>query len=717
MSIYLCSHHFESKRSTINPGSKEPNSVVALNDSESSGSSGSDTEPDICEWSKTRTYRSLLILDNCDFVLHESRRQEFIDFINSQLDRCHYGKLSLVITSQEQLNFLDNCFQNFPIAELDPTDSVNLLRHHIPNLNDEMAQQFSSLVGHCPLALKVIGRLLAARGIENMETLLNSLKEKAVSTISNRITDNKERFRTIMDVAYSNLDIENQECSLIVSFFQSSFDSEIGTTILSGIVNPDCVQNIVQKSFLEEYFVASKTRYTMHKLVRSYFQEVHINDSFYVQNRKLFIQNFIANYSDYLISIMKDRYKFKNITDEESHRFFYLEHKNIKYFSQELVISAIKKIKLNDNHLIALAMLIIENISNGWFEKEVAFKYYFTDHNLYWKLCHFSSVDICSQFMWKLLVYKGIPHCTRYFENDLSPVLYFRILNFFLDEKPDCEIFACKNLTFLTHRGTLSLIAEQVEKSGNGEEKHLLSILETVLLCCTNLWVRNSIQVIKYAYSLILSALPMFMSSCVIFLTMWWFKAVTCSSFKESVTFLKNHFMLCCFLNWLEHTCVPNQINFCVLDIFIILLLLLLIVIIVMVKNLRPKCIHHRNVYTKCLTNVLVTIDVLVIGAYARILYFFYCHLLFSMLVHCFVIFVSKKKRVKYTKDSDKHSEQLLDDSDLLDYDFLGFVVVLTIVIALLIAFVLPYYAINAIFYSISWLSNPTTVSDIGVLN
>lgn len=81
------------------------------------------------------------------------------------------------------------------------------------------------------------------------------------------------------------------------------------------------------------------------------------------------------------------------------------------------------------------------------------------------------------------------------------------------------------------------------------------------------------------------------------------------------------------------------------------------------------------------------------------------------------MIFVSKKKRVKYTKDSDKHSEQLLDDSDLLDYDFLGFVVVLTIVIALLIAFVLPYYAINAIFYSISWLSNPTTVSDIGVLN
>ncbi len=322
MSIYLCSHHFESKRSTINPGSKEPNSVVALNDSESSGSSGSDTEPDICEWSKTRTYRSLLILDNCDFVLHESRRQEFIDFINSQFDRCHYGKLSLVITSQEQLNFLDNCFQNFPIAELDPTDSVNLLRHRIPNLNDEMAQQFSSLVGHCPLALKVIGRLLAARGIENMETLLNSLKEKAVSTISNRITDNKERFRTIMDVAYSNLDIENQECSLIVSFFQSSFDSEIGTTILSGIVNPDCVQDIVQKSFLEEYFVASKTRYTMHKLVRSYFQEVHINDSFYMKNRKKFLQNFIANYSDYLISIMKDRYKFKNITDEESHGSF-----------------------------------------------------------------------------------------------------------------------------------------------------------------------------------------------------------------------------------------------------------------------------------------------------------------------------------------------------------------------------------------------------------
>lgn len=129
-------------------------------------------------------------------------------------------------------------------------------------------------------------------------------------------------------------------CQFLPKFFRF----EIGTTILSGIVNPDCVQDIVQKSFLEEYFVASKTRYTMHKLVRAIFRRYTSMIRFYVQNRKLFIQNFIANYSDYLISIMKDRYKFKNITDEESHRFFYLEHKNIKYFSQELVISAIKKL-------------------------------------------------------------------------------------------------------------------------------------------------------------------------------------------------------------------------------------------------------------------------------------------------------------------------------------------------------------------------------------
>ncbi len=68
---------------------------------------------------------------------------------------------------------------------------------------------------------------------------------------------------------------------------------------------------------------------------------------------------------------MKDRYKFKNITDEESHRFSYLEHKNIKYFAQELIISAITGTKLNENHLIALAMLIIENISTSFIEKQV----------------------------------------------------------------------------------------------------------------------------------------------------------------------------------------------------------------------------------------------------------------------------------------------------------------------------------------------------------
>ena len=305
----MCHHPKEQSETSSKPHTTSRKSVIALNDTESQAPHQSDTEPNLCEWSKSRPHKTLLILDNCDSVLRE-KREYFINLIRNQFD-CVDNNLSIIITSQEKLRFLDDCFQSFPIAELDPADSVSLLNHYVPNLSIVMVRNVSTLVGHCPLALKVIGRLLAERGIEKVKTLLDNLQEKIVSSISNRMTDNKEKFKAIMDLAYTNLDTESQECSLIVSLFPSIFESTIGSDILSGIVNPDCVEEIAQKSFIEEYFIADKTRYTMHKLVRSYFKEIHSKDLFYQQNREHFRLNFIASYSDYLLRILKDATSLK----------------------------------------------------------------------------------------------------------------------------------------------------------------------------------------------------------------------------------------------------------------------------------------------------------------------------------------------------------------------------------------------------------------------
>ena len=110
---------------------------------------------------------------------------------------------------------------------------------------------------------------------------------------------------------------------------------------------------------------------------------------------------------------------------------------------------------------------------------------YFTDHKLYSKLCHFSTLDICSQFMWQLLVHKGIPLCNP----SESPLFfYFRVFKYFMDEKQDCKIIACENSIFL-YGGTLSWIIERVKSARNGEEKNLLSLLQTALFLCQNKWM------------------------------------------------------------------------------------------------------------------------------------------------------------------------------------------------------------------------------------
>ncbi len=202
--------------------------------------------------------------------------------------------------------------------------------------------------------------------------------------------------------------------------------------------------------------------------------------------------------------------------------------------------------------MIALATLIIENISDssGYLVKELAFTY-FTDHSLYSKLCHFSSLDICSQFMWQLLVHEGIPLCID--SNPPPLFFYIRIFKYFMDEKQDCKIIACENLRY---EGTLSRIIKQVKTTEDSEEKNLLTLLETALFLCQNEWMIKVCYPIYFA----LRELRLVMSIVMIGLTLLWLKTLHCFSFKKSVSLVRRHFMLCCFLYWLHHTRIPKQI-------------------------------------------------------------------------------------------------------------------------------------------------------------
>ncbi len=677
-SIYLCSN-YQNEQSW--PKQNTVKSVITLKDTESQAPHESNVEPNLCEWFKTRKEKTLLILDNCDSFLQGSvEKQEFFYLITSQLDHCDDNKLSIVITSQEQLEFLDDCFQSFQITELDPADSVNMLRHHVPTLNDEMAHNFSSLVGHCPLALKVVGRMLAARGIENMETLLHSLEDKIVSTISNKISDSKERFKAIMDLAYTNLDIESQECSSIVSFFPSTFERTIGTEILSGIVDSECVENIAQKSFVEEFFIANKTRYTMHKLIRSYFKEERSKDSFYELNQKQFRANFITCYSNYVLKILKDRYKFKNITDEDVHKMFYLENENLKHFERALNLT---RNNLTDESVLAFSLLIIENLS--FFSQDFVFPHYVDDHSLYIKLCQFSSTDICSRFMWKLLVKHYKLNGQKVIRFGIVAHFYLQLVSYIKFKENIFDIYSCKNLTFLTYGDALSYVTKHVEQSGSNEEKDLLLIIENTVFFCKNDWIVHSIKLIL---SVARRLLYLLIYLVLIILFVWLKK-----SFKENVMIMKKHFLLFWLLNWLENSRIHErdalkdvQQDFSLVVIFIILFLLIF--------SLLGK--FSKSGFSLCFINVLIPIC---FHATSGCMHLYCFHLATSLSEQFFWTFILMRKKKVAREEPEPHQEKF---SDIVFHLVVHFVIIVMI-------FYLLYYVIK--FFG--WFSNPAIVSDI----
>lgn len=131
----------------------------------------------MCEWSRHLKKRTVLILDNCNHILHSKNREHFLKVISK-----HFSNtlITIIMTSQEKLLLLHSDFYPLTISELTANDSRQMLQHYVPNLTDHVADELSSA----------------------------DLKEQAVDTISSHMymMSDKERFRVIMDIAYRQMD-------------------------------------------------------------------------------------------------------------------------------------------------------------------------------------------------------------------------------------------------------------------------------------------------------------------------------------------------------------------------------------------------------------------------------------------------------------------------------------------------------------------------------
>ena len=440
----------------------------------------------LCDWSSSLKERTVLILDNCDHILRSNKRERFLDVIQMHFSN---SMISLIITSQEKLFFLDDNFVSVSLSELSPSDSRAMLQHYAVNLTTTEADELASAVGHCPLALNIAAKLLLERGVGHLNALLEELKERVVDTISAKPTRNKEKFRVIMDIAYKLMDTQTQKCTRFLSLFQGAIASDIEKQIIDSFTNSSCIKDVIRISFIDEVFVNGKPRHKMHKLIRDYFKSVYPMNS---DSRKQYVFNtsFINHYSDYLIGMMKQLYNNAFLTDEQFYTFVHLETHNLEQF-ENIVLFTTKNDKLKVKSSIALGLLIQENITNTFVvHQETLLETYSSYKNVsvFASLCKISSSKVCAQILWRIITNLSLPECishnvklTNYFN-----FLYQLIspsLTWFDDDTFCSSLYKCANMEAFQYEDTLQKIF--VYNLNTHDEELLYDIVKQGVTLCT----------------------------------------------------------------------------------------------------------------------------------------------------------------------------------------------------------------------------------------
>ena len=282
-------------------------------------------------WSETIKCNNVLILDNCDDILISNFRQKFLKLINVLVKKSNF-KLHIIIVSRERLLFLDS-FDYWTVRELNQSASVELLDRIAPAIDNQSLNTVAKLVEGCPLALKVIGQLFHIRGVQ----LVHKVKKGLISTLD-EVSDQEQRFRVIMDVAFNRLGIL-KECGFVLSLFPGSFDETAG----NAIVQKECWETYLKHSLLNEYSLAFNYRYKMHRLIKEYLQEkVSTSENI----------TFITKFKTYFEELLLTNEKRQDESDAQKYTLS-LDLHNLHYLKELLLIES----HLSSKELAVLAFL------------------------------------------------------------------------------------------------------------------------------------------------------------------------------------------------------------------------------------------------------------------------------------------------------------------------------------------------------------------------
>ena len=401
---------------------------------------------ELLKWAKLIKTRTVLLLDNCDNILHE-RKEEFHNVIQL-MQQFSQNKMKIIITSQEQIQFLEASY-TASVSELSPNASVKLLqevarRHGVYQVTTAEGMKLASLVGNCPLALKVTAMLLRQRSY-NVSVLARMLERALLLTISGRGLPQQHRFTALMDIAYNFLDKRAHNCSYYLSLFPGSFDSDAAVNVLKLCGVPsgnECLDFLVWRSLIEEYVHGNDRRFKFHKLIKTYFIEKlaltfqTIPESFGI----LFNNSFRKHYSEY-VTAFAQHIQNTECSDAEKYKFKSEAH-NVQYLLQILL----------DNQLTS--EFEAATLAFACYERMVP-----EDHTIYKKMFDTLYSSETFDFVCEVL---GRNSCASVYVKVLHK-LYLSIC-----KNQSCNVFSCDYLYNILHQidGIKNSIGNSSEAAG-----------------------------------------------------------------------------------------------------------------------------------------------------------------------------------------------------------------------------------------------------------
>lgn len=279
---------------------------------------------ELSNWSETLMCSTVLILDNCNYIRDNI---SFVQFLRSLIISSNQ-RLKIVVTSR---NHLDSSLLSWTVSELNMDSSMKLLRVVAPLVDKHHLDKLLALLGGCPLVLKIAGNLLE-RSRDHMETILTQIESRSL----NRVRSQHQQFLELVHVVYEFLPPSLRVCGQYLHLFPGSFDKLSGERIMDDLNCIESIDEYVERSLLDEYFISYQTRLKMPSLVWDYFKERSNQSKANNQQKSVVDKNefkmaFSINYID--MFVLETMNPFQLRSPDEYNLQFSMESHNIHFMT------------------------------------------------------------------------------------------------------------------------------------------------------------------------------------------------------------------------------------------------------------------------------------------------------------------------------------------------------------------------------------------------